>query len=238
VEDVKKLHDLRGPVNFLRDNLGKFHIREKKQCISPELSAFGGNQFQDVRPTSKRLQFKEFLVGTVELEKYIGFDLKQESFLGQKFEGGITVDQLKIYSDAAPDSMGVYLIVRPVSAEPINILDEGCGGWHNGRDPNADTRSSVLANWIPGADILYVGKAGGTGLKATLRSRLRDYMRFGSGKGAPHSGGRYIWRIEDSDNLQVYWRVTPFEEPASVESFLLREFVATHGRLPFANLKN
>jgi hypothetical protein len=38
--------------------------------------------------------------------------------------------------------------------------------------------------WVEGTTVIYIGKAGGDHKKATLRSRLRTYMRFSSGEPA------------------------------------------------------
>lgn len=57
--------------------------------------------------------------------------------------------------------------------------------------------------------VVYIGKAGKQGGRATLRSRLRAYLRQGRGHRAGHWGGRMVWLIAD--------------------------FVACFGQRPFAN---
>nr|WSY48921.1 hypothetical protein OG999_01345 [Streptomyces sp. NBC_00886] len=85
---------------------------------------------------------------------------------------------------------------------------------------------------MPGATVVYVGKAAG---RQELSKRLNANRRQGQGRNAGHSGGAYIWRLTDSDSLLVAWR-TVAEPPASrAEAELIAEFTAFHGALPFAN---
>lgn len=84
--------------------------------------------------------------------------------------------------------------------------------------------------------MVYIGKAGGPGKNATLRSRMRQYMRFGQGEALGHCGGRYIWQLSDSRDLVVCWKPTTGEDPRDVERELIDEFKAIYGRHPFVNL--
>jgi hypothetical protein len=62
-------------------------------------------------------------------------------------------------------------------------------------------------------------------------------MRFGLGKACSHRGGRCIWQLADANALQVFWAVTPNEEPKSAESRLIDAFYRSYNQLPFANLR-
>jgi hypothetical protein len=77
--------------------------------------------------------------------------------------------------------------------------------------------------------VVYVGKA------TSLRSRLAQYRRYGSGQPVGHQGGQYIWQVSDSAALLVAWKPTD-RDPGAEEAALLRLFLTEHGRLPFANL--
>jgi len=92
-------------------------------------------------------------------------------------------------------------------------------------------------NFKPGDNnVVYIGKAGGENVKATLKERIKSYIKFGRGKSSPHRGGRYIWQITNSDSLKVYWRES--DDPIKEEKKMLLEFKAKHdNKLPFANLR-
>ena len=55
-----ELHFLRVPVDYMRANLGRLVVREDKAVISLELSADRTRLFQDVRPKSGGVQFRQF----------------------------------------------------------------------------------------------------------------------------------------------------------------------------------
>ena len=130
----------------------------------------------------------------------------------------------------------MYLILRTAADAP-RFLPRSTGGHFKGNDPSVDC--AVLTDrWIDSALIIYIGTAGGDGLDATLKTRLRPYLRFGEGKRIGHWGGRYIWQLADAENLVVCWKATPDEEPIAVEHRLIDRFGASfHGALPFANCR-
>ena len=69
-----------------------------------------------------------------------------------------------------------------------------------------------------------------------IERRLRQYMQFGQGKQVGHWGGRYIWQLDDSDELLVCWKVTESSIPREVEKELVRAFEKRYKKLPFAIL--
>jgi hypothetical protein len=131
-----------------------------------------------------------------------------------------------------PKKQGVYLVLRLSHSPPV-FLKQSVGGHYRG-DPTLPRRV-LIARWVMGSPILYVGKAGATGKKATLRSRLGLYLRFGAGKTCSHWGGRYVWQLKDSESLVVCWKRTPREEPRAVEKQLNQLFRKEFGVRPFAN---
>lgn len=135
-----------------------------------------------------------------------------------------------------PPSPGVYVIVRP-SDEPPTFLDVSPAGHFKGRDPTVPV-AELAALWVPGARIVYIGKAalGGIGRRG-LRKRLDEFRRFGSGAPIGHSGGRRIWQLADHAELLVGWRVTDDIDAAKTETAMIAAFRAHHGRLPFANMR-
>ena len=151
------------------------------------------------------------------------------------FEGFIPFSQLKERKSTIPTEMGVYLVLKPDGFEP-NYLQVGTGGAFKNRDPNVAL--SVLAeNWVFSANVLYIGKAGGSALVSTLRKRLVQYFDFGHGKPVGHSGGRLIWQLQNSGALVVCWKVTKVE-PSEMKRSLIAEFKVKFGVRPFANLKD
>lgn len=126
-----------------------------------------------------------------------------------------------------PQSGGVYIVLQPTSTKP-DFLRSNPGGRFKDRDPTVD--ASVLhANWVDGAEIVYIGKAD------NLRRRLRQFAQFGAGKPIGHWGGRLIWQLTGSKDLLVAWRETPGEVPKEVETTMLADFRAAYGCPPFAN---
>ncbi len=66
-----------------------------------------------------------------------------------------------------------------------------------------------------------------------LRRRLDEYRRHGAGRRAGHWGGGLIWQLADSDELLVGWREVV--DARALEKAMIAEFVAMHGKRPFAN---
>jgi hypothetical protein len=154
---------------------------------------------------------------------------------GFNFLGGSSIEDLQASCDAIPDTRGVYILKR-TSRTPVAFLVLNPGGRFKGRDPTVSV-SRLQERWLPGADVVYVGKAGGTKQRASLRSRIRSFMQFGLGKPCSHWGGRCIWQLGDASALRVYWAVTHIEEPKSAESRLIDAFCQSYNQLPFANLR-
>jgi hypothetical protein len=149
------------------------------------------------------------------------------------FEGFVTIFALQTSNcDQVPNEPGVYLILRS-NTTPPDFLTESIGGHFKGKNPTVAV-SKLQSKWVENSLVLNIGKAGGG--KATLRSRLRQYMQFGQGKPVGHHGGRYIWQLSHSTHLLVCWKVTPDDVPRTVEKILIENFETVYGRLPFANL--
>ena len=91
---------------------------------------------------------------------------------------------------------------------------------------------------MDGTEILYIGKAGGGTSSSTLYKRIKQYLDFGNGKKVGHWGGRYIWQLQDSDDLYFCWKETQTGNlPREEETSLITIFKESHeGKLPFTNL--
>jgi hypothetical protein len=145
------------------------------------------------------------------------------------FEGFVTFAALRADMFAGvPAAGGAYVVLREDATLPP-FLSTNPGGRFKGKDPTV-AQIELQACWVPGAQVLYIGKAN------DLRRRLRQYSRFGAGQAVGHWGGRLIWQIAEADQLVIGWRqVDAAQSPADLERDLLRDFHAQYGSLPFAN---
>lgn len=106
------------------------------------------------------------------------------------FQGFETVASLRGNRLASvPTERGVYLLLRASPLAP-RFLAESTGGWFKGLDPS-DSIHALKSKWVKGATVVYIGKVGTETGAATLRSRLRQLLDFGSGKAVGHRGGRF-----------------------------------------------
>jgi len=151
---------------------------------------------------------------------------KKEGFSGFK-----TVEELYDDPSYIPAAKGIYLVLAD-NSNPV-FLKKGTGGFFKGKNPNVPIEI-LTANWVPTSLVLYIGKAGNVAGKATLRSRLKQYLRFGQGKNVGHWGGRYIWQLKNSQDLVICWRAEV--DPRQAERSLIQTFIDQHKLLPFANL--
>ncbi len=154
----------------------------------------------------------------------------------QGFAGFLSVRDLRASGlREVPRNMGVYLVLR-VSDEAQEFLERSPAGHFKGQDPTVPIET-LHDHWIDDAIVLNIGKAGGHGSKATLYSRLKQYIDFGGGKPVGHRGGRYIWQLRDAEDLVIAWKALDSEVPRDVEGEYIRAFKESHGgRRPYANL--
>ena len=155
-------------------------------------------------------------------------EIKKEGFAGFK-----PMRELFKDSSVVPQERGVYMVIN-LSKEK-EFLTVGTGGFFKGKNPNVSIQT-LESNWVENSIVVYIGKAGGEGSGATLQSRLGQYFRFGQGKNVGHYGGRLIWQLKNSADLVVCWKELPTEDPRTVKSELIREFVSQFSKRPFANL--
>jgi hypothetical protein len=157
-----------------------------------------------------------------------------EEIKSHGFQGFQKISDLQSNPSPLPNQMGVYFVLR-LETTPPSFLEKGCGGFFKGKDPNVSLLE-LKDNWVDGAMVVYIGKAGSLSGDATLKSRLKQYLSFGQGKNIGHYGGRLIWQLKDSKDLVLCWKSLSTEEPRDVENDLIREFRQLYGKRPFANL--
>jgi hypothetical protein len=126
-----------------------------------------------------------------------------------------------------PDAAGVYVVALDVAGMP-DFLDQSVGGHFKSKDPTVPLEV-LQRNWVGGTPVVYVGRA-----RSSLRQRLRQLVRYGSGEPVAHHGGRYIWQLADHGSLQIAWRVEI--DPVGIEIALIDRFADAYGALPYANL--
>ena len=157
-------------------------------------------------------------------------EIKQAGFLGFK-----TMKELIIDSSSVPKNKGVYFILNPKNKK-AQYLDIGTGGRFKGKDPNISVEK-LKSNWVDNSLVIYIGKAGSETGRATLNSRLKQYLKFGQGKNVGHWGGRLIWQLKSSSNLIVCWKPLPNEDPRTIEKQFIQKFKSKFSnKRPFANL--
>lgn len=157
-----------------------------------------------------------------------------ETIKAAGFSGFKTIHSLWLDRSPIPKVKGVYLVINP-DFEQTAFTEPGVGGFFKGKDPNV-SKEELERNVVPSSPVVYIGKAGSPTGKATLNSRLGQYLRFGQGKNVGHWGGRYIWQLKNHADLIYCWKVTPNEDPREVEKELLSDFIKQFGVRPFANL--
>jgi hypothetical protein len=148
------------------------------------------------------------------------------------FCGFLSIANLQKDLTLIDNKAGVYVVCAPEKPVEFQTADEN--EYLRSRHKR-ETLDELKENWVDDARVVYIGKAGGFKVRATLRSRLKSYFRYGKGRNSGHSGGRYLWQIADAQDLQVAWKTTPNEEPSVIESVMIAEFKALYGKRPFAN---
>ena len=142
------------------------------------------------------------------------------------FAGFERVSHLHDGTRSVPSGPGVYVVLAP-TAGPGTFLSASPGGRFKGKDPTVPA-AVLRRKWHAATPVLYVGKA------TSLRSRIGQLVRFGTGSPVGHWGGRYLWQVAGSADFLVGWR--PAADPRADEIDLLTEFAEQYGALPFANI--
>jgi hypothetical protein len=156
-------------------------------------------------------------------------DIKKNGFSGFK-----SVNELWADRSSIPKIKGVYLVIDP-NYSKTEFLQTGVGGFFKGKDPNVSVEQLKI-NHVENSRIIYIGKAGSPTGKATLNSRIGQYLKFGETKNVGHWGGRLIWQIKKHGELIFCWKPTPNDDPREIEKQLLSDYIKQFNKRPFANL--
>jgi len=162
--------------------------------------------------------------------------LSADTLEREGFGGFLTIGQL-YRSDCleVPDEPGVYVVLARGEA-PHGFRSRSTAPPWRGQDPTLSAEG-LAARWIQDAELLYVGRAPGPGVRNRLRQRIKRFLRFGHGRVVAHWSGRVIWQLEESSRLEVAWRTCgDAEEAARLEAEVLSRFERQHGAAPYANL--
>ncbi|MEH7380279.1 hypothetical protein V7138_07340 [Bacillus sp. JJ1533] len=150
------------------------------------------------------------------------------------FEGYLSVSQLINDHSIIPHNRGVYMVLYTPDCCP-EFVTKGSGGFFKGKDPNVPIEE-LRDNWVSDTKVIYIGKAGGGKSTATLNSRIKQFVKFGTGKNVAHSGGRHVWQIENNHDLIICWKELPVDEPNDVKRNLIRGFKKKYKKRPYGNV--
>lgn len=147
------------------------------------------------------------------------------------FEGFRSVKELNLGCSEISKEKGNYLVLYVKENHP-DFLKKGVGGFFKGKDPNVSI-DELESSWVDGTVVVYIGQT-----ENSLRKRISQYVKFGQGKPVGHYGGRYIWQLQDFEDLLFCWLPCRnlSDNPREIESDLLMQFIAIYGKPPFANL--
>jgi hypothetical protein len=154
--------------------------------------------------------------------------LKDEGFTGFRALAALDINRI-------PQKPGIFAVLQPGGFEP-RFLARSTAGIFKKKDPSLP-EAALAAEWVDGADVLYIGKAGpGSKGNRGLRRQIQEFVDFGKGKPPGHWDGRLIWQIADAGSLLIAWKELPVEELNQAEAGYHEAFRQLHDRLPFANL--
>jgi hypothetical protein len=157
--------------------------------------------------------------------------LEREGFVGFRTVGSLHAGGC----EELPNARGIYAVVRESLATP-EFLPRSRAARFRDTDPTLPIET-LQGLWVAGAQVLYLGRARGPGVRSLLRQRVKRFLRFGHGRHVAHWGGRAIWQLRDHSVLRIAWKVFPDDDPARSESAYQTAFERRHGQTPFANLK-
>ncbi len=156
-----------------------------------------------------------------------------DSLRNNGFSGFKSIKDLWNDKSCIPKVQGVYLVLDKNGKS--DFINPGVGGFFKGKDPNVSIEE-LNSNYVKDSLVVYIGKAGSPTGKATIHSRLNQYLKFGQGRNIGHWGGRLIWQLKNHKDLLICWKPTPDDDPREIEKSLINQFIVKFGKMPYANL--
>lgn len=159
--------------------------------------------------------------------------LKQDGFTGFRPIADLDINRI-------PQKPGIFTVLLPegrgLQRPRPQFLAKSTAGVFKKKDPTLEV-DMLDAEWVDGADVLYLGKAGpGSRGNRGLRRQIQEFVDFGAGRPPGHWDGRLVWQLAAAKTLVIAWKELPVEELAPAEARYHAAFVEEFGRLPFANL--
>ena len=153
------------------------------------------------------------------------------------YEGFVTFRELR--ERGAATKPGIYVVLRNVTTVPMFLPTSPAG---KSKDFTEQV-DRLEQNWIPAAEIIYIGLATHGTRRDGIHRRLKQFRRTGAGTADNHGGGVWIFQLADADDLMVCWRAADDESDefvTALEHHLITDFAArkSHGRWPFANRRS
>jgi hypothetical protein len=159
--------------------------------------------------------------------------INRQTLKADGFTGFRTLADLQI--NRIPQKTGIFALLRPEDYRP-QYLARSTAGVFKKKDPTLPT-DALADEWVDGAEVLYVGKAGpGSKGNRGLRRQIQEFIDFGKGKPPGHWDGRLIWQLAGAGSLIIAWKELPAEQLTAAEAAYHAGFRDEYGRLPFANL--
>jgi hypothetical protein len=159
--------------------------------------------------------------------------VNKQTLIDDGFTGFRALANLEI--NRIPQGPGIFAVLQPDAFQP-RFLAKSRAGRFKKKDPSLP-QAAVAAEWVDGAAVLYLGKAGaGSKGNRGLRRQIQEFVDFGHGKPPGHWDGRLLWQLADVESLLVAWKELPASEVNRAEAEYHAAFLRLHGRLPFANL--
>ena len=153
------------------------------------------------------------------------------------YVGFVTFSELHMRH--ATTEPGIYVVLRESRDAPRFLGHNAAGKAHSF---SKDVQALEQA-WVSSAEVLYIGRAIWGKRREGPHRRLKHYRRTGAGTANNHSGGVWIFQLEDWASLTLCWRASDNRSDAHIEALehhLIADFVSRpeYGKWPFANRRD